>query len=76
MAGLIIRGEVSGKRKVSVLAEIDKKCIVLAGGARKRGREEEAKYLESLSGRLADPDCGEGVMSWLKRHLNNDPAKI
>jgi glycosyltransferase involved in cell wall biosynthesis len=76
MAGLIIKGEVNGEKKVSVLEEIDRKCNVLAGGARKRGREEEAKYLESLSERLDDPDCGDGVMSWLKKHITNDPAKI
>ncbi len=52
LSGLILRGEVDGERRELVLDELRKKCDIVAGGARKRGREEEAIEYESLPEKL------------------------
>ncbi len=70
LARLVIRGEVTGSRREAVVAEIGKKCKVLASGARKRGREEEAKYLGALAMRLSGSGDGEDILGWLKNYVD------
>jgi GT2 family glycosyltransferase len=52
LAGLILRGEVHGRRRSLVLHEVARKCRVVAGGARKRGREDEARAYEAIPAAL------------------------
>jgi glycosyltransferase involved in cell wall biosynthesis len=56
LAGLVLRGDVNGTRREAVLEELRGKCKIVANGARRRGKEEEAKRYESLPGRLTDLD--------------------
>jgi glycosyltransferase involved in cell wall biosynthesis len=68
LSGLILRGEVEGERRGAVLAEIARKCRIVAGGARKRGREEEARGYELLPGMLSKVPVGvDGIVRFLRR---------
>jgi len=52
LAGLILRDEVSGRRRDAVLEELRRKCGIVAKGAGQRGRKEEADAYHSLPERL------------------------
>ncbi len=54
LAGLIVRGEVDGDKKIAVLEELERKCRIVSDGMRKRGRLKEADSYGSLPVRLLE----------------------
>jgi glycosyltransferase involved in cell wall biosynthesis len=52
---VIERAPLSPEQHAAALAELERKCTIVAAGCRKRGRLAEARHYESLAGRLSTP---------------------
>ena len=51
LKGLLDKGYFTGEKRILAEAVFSRKCMIYAAGCRKRGKEDEALYYESLSAR-------------------------
>lgn len=76
----ILRSGLDGERRAAVLQVLRRKAAILAGGARKRGREEEARGIEALLAEFdretSDVGNGDRRLRERERVSSADPGAL